>query len=461
MFLSISLTGHSPATDLGYLLAKHPERENCVSLAFGTARIFFPEATDERCIAVLMVDVDPVGLVRNGNQNANFALAQYVNDRPYAASSLLSTAISRTLGSALNGHCTHRPELVKKALEFEAHIPTLVATGGDAQVRRIFEPLGYSVETTTTALDPEFPAWGDSRTTGLRLRAKIRISDLLTHLFVLLPAFDRAKHYWIGQDEIDKLLAKGETWLAGHPEKDWITRRFLDYRHALANEALARLSPETEESEEPAQDPVAEAKRRSLHDTRLDTVLDVIISRGANSVVDLGCGEGKLLTRLLSKTPIPKIVGMDVSSHTLTVAARRLHMDQISRTKRARIELIQGSLLYRDERIEGFDAATLVEVIEHLDESRLGALERNVFAHARPGTVIITTPNSEYNVLFEKLTAGAFRHGDHRFEWTRREFSDWARGVAKEHGYAVNTASLGEEHPKYGAASQIAIFTRN
>jgi len=186
MFLSISLTGHSPATDLGYLLAKHPERENCVSLAFGTARIFFPEATDERCIAVLMVDVDPVGLVRNGNQNANFALAQYVNDRPYAASSLLSTAISRTLGSALNGHCTHRPELVKKALEFEAHIPTLVATGGDAQVRRIFEPLGYSVETTTTALDPEFPAWGDSRTTGLRLRAKIRISDLLTHLFVLL-----------------------------------------------------------------------------------------------------------------------------------------------------------------------------------------------------------------------------------------------------------------------------------
>ena len=462
--MQLHLTNRTPdATDLGHLLHKHPARCHGGELAFGQATVFYPEATPERCTAVLAVDVDPVDLVRSeGARQGGWALGQYVNDRPYAASSFLSVAISRIFGTALNGRCTKRPELVEKPLDLEARLPVVQAPEG--MLEKLFEPLGYEVESRRLPLEPAFPDWGESRYHELILRATLPLHVLLKHLFVLIPTLDRNKHYWVGQEEIDKLLGKGEGWLAGHPEREWIVRRYLKYQKRLTREALERLAPEPdpEEDDEAADTssaPAAEPKI-SLHDVRLDRVAEVIAALNPKSVIDLGCGEGRLLARLLKNTRIPKVLGMDVSSRALEVALERL--DRLPPSRReGRLELFLGSLIYRDSRLRGHDVGALVEVIEHLDPDRLESLEEVVFADAAPRTVFVTTPNREYNVLFEGMKPGAMRHGDHRFEWTRSEFREWAERVAAAHGYAVTFEPLGEEDPEHGPPSQMAVFVLN
>lgn len=461
----LTITNRTPdATELGHLLHKHPARSHAVDLAFGKGLVFYPVAREDECQAVLTVEVDPVDLVRSpGARQGGWALGQYVNDRPYAASSFLSVAISRGYGTALNGRCTKRPELVEKPLDLEACLP-VVAAGDGVILKKLFEPLGYAVETERLPLDPAFPAWGESRYHRLTLRATTPLHVLLKHLFVILGALDRAKHYWVGQDEIDKLLAKGEGWLATHPEKDWIVRRYLKFQRRLEREALERLAPEPdaeeegEETEDSGTEPAVE-KKISLHDVRLDRVAELIASYQPGSVLDLGCGDGKLLRRLLQQTKIPKITGMDVSSRAMEIAHERL--DRLPPFKRqGRAELFLGSLVYRDSRLSGYDVAALVEVIEHLDADRLDSLEEVVFGAAAPQRVIVTTPNREYNVLFEGMKLGALRHGDHRFEWTRSEFRAWAERVAGKHGYEVAFEPLGGEDAEHGPPSQMAVFTR-
>jgi 3' terminal RNA ribose 2'-O-methyltransferase Hen1 len=455
------LTHRGPdATDLGHLLHKHPARCHEVELAFGRARIFYPAASAEVCTAALAVEVDPVGLVRSeGARQGGWALGQYVNDRPYAASSFLSVAIARAFGTALNGRCTKRPDLVEKPLNLEASLPVVQAP--DGMLEKLFAPLGYSVESRRLPLEPAFPGWGESRYHELTLRASVPLHQLLKHLFVLIPALDRDKHYWVGREEIDKLLEKGGGWLAGHPEREWIVRRYLKYQSRLTREALDRLAPEPEEEEPEATVPQPpEARKITLHERRLDRVAEEIAARNPQSVIDLGCGEGRLLSRLVKETRIPRILGMDVSSRALEIARERL--DRLPPARReGRLELFLGSLIYRDSRLRGHDVAALVEVIEHLDPDRLESLEEVVFADAAPRTVFVTTPNREYNVLFEGMKPGALRHGDHRFEWTRAEFRAWAERVAAEHGYDVSFSPLGEEHPDHGPPSQMAVFELN
>src|ERR687892_226995 len=240
-----------PATDLGYLLHKNPARTQRFDLSFGAAHVFYPEASPERCTAALLLDVDPVGLVRRRGAGT---LDQYVNDRPYAASSFLSVAISRVYGSALGGRSKERPELVETSILLKAHLPALPCRGGESFVRELFEPLGYEVEVEGHMLDPRFPDWGESPYFSVSLRATIRLKDLLGHLYVLVPVLDNAKHYWMSQDEIGKLLRHGEGWLASHPAKNAIVRRYFRRRWSLAREALSRLvdeeQPNLEEQEE-------------------------------------------------------------------------------------------------------------------------------------------------------------------------------------------------------------------
>ena len=181
---------------------------------------------------------------------------------------------------------------------------------------------------------------------------------------------------------------------------------------------------------------------------------------GAKSVIDPGCGEGKLLKLLLKDKMFERIVGMDVSYRTLEIAQRRLNFDRLPPKQRERIEVIHGSLMYRDDRLAGFDAATVVEVIEHLDAPRLAAFERVVFECAKPRTVSVTTPNVEYNVRFENLPAGKFRHKDHRFEWPRAEFQAWANAVAERFGYAVRFAPVGPVDSEVGLPTQMGVFDR-
>ncbi len=460
MLLTISTT-HRPATDLGFLLHKHPDRVQTFSVPFGEAHVFYPEASAERCMATLLLDVDPVGLVRRGRGVSSFALAEYVNDRPYVASSFLSVALVNVFKTAMAGRCKGHDELAASTIPLEASLPAVPARGGEALVRRLFEPLGYAVEVTAIPLDPDFPVWGDSRHVGLRLAAEVRLADLLNHLYVLLPVLDDDKHYWVDEAEIEKLMRRGEGWLGGHPERDLIVRRYLKKQARLYFPALAQLdeaAPAEEEPGEPGREEQLE-EDVSLRDRRLGTVQSVLKASGARRVLDLGCGAGALLTRLI-REDYELIVGADVSVRALERAARRLKLNDMHDAQRERISLLHSPLTYRDKRLIGFDAAALVEVIEHLDPPRLAAAEQNVFGSARPGTVVVTTPNAEYNVRWETLPAGQFRHPDHRFEWTREEFAAWSQGVAVRHGYQVRYLPVGPDDPEVGPPTQMAVFSR-
>ena len=462
MLLTITTT-HKPATDLSYLLHKHPARLQLVELAQGNAHIFYPHADDDRCTVALLLDIDPIGLVRKSGEGGpdSFTLGHFVNDRPYVASSFMSVAIAKAFSTAMNGKCEKRPELVDQAMPFDVTVSVIPSSkGGEILIRKLFEPLGYTVSLEQYVLDPKFPEWGQSKYFTLKVNGNIKLKELLSHLYVLIPVLDNEKHYWVSQHEVEKLLQKGEGWLKGHPEKEQIIKRYLRNISGLAKNALARLmhdEPLTISDDE--NENQLDVVKEKLHDRRLKTVLDELISSGAKAVVDLGCGEGKLLKMLLKEKQFEKILGVDVSYRTLEKAVDRLGYNDMPPKQKERISIMQGALTYRDKRLEGFEAAAIVEVIEHLDLNRLKAFERVVFEFAKPNTVILTTPNREYNELFETMEAGSMRHTDHRFEWTRTEFETWAKAVADENKYDVTFKPVGDVHEKVGAQTQMATFT--
>jgi 3' terminal RNA ribose 2'-O-methyltransferase Hen1 len=464
VFLTVSTT-HVPATDLGYLLHKHPARVQEFTQSFGVATVFYPEATDERCTVALLLDVDPIRLARGRAKNSpDFSLAQYVNDRSYAASSLLGVALADVFSTARAGRCATRQELADSAIPLEIAIPVLPCRGGPDIAGRVFEPLGWEADAHPIALDEAFPDWGDSRYIRLRLTGTVRLADALNQLHVLLPVLDEAKHYWQGPDEVDKLLRSGAGWLANHPAKDLITRRYLGRRGGLTRVALARLAElgdEVEDAIEPAEDEEIlqpEDKRVPLNTQRHEAVQQALLELAATSVIDLGCGPGQFLERLVKTPAFSRVAGCDVSTRSLQYAARRLRLDRMSERQAAGVELFQGALTYEDPRMSGFDAAVLMEVIEHVDPPRLGALERVVFGAAKPRAVIVTTPNSEYNARYDGLAG--MRHPDHRFEWDRAQFAEWADRVAAAYGYAVTRRGIGDADEALGAPTQMAILTR-
>jgi 3' terminal RNA ribose 2'-O-methyltransferase Hen1 len=464
MLLTVS-TAHHPATDLGYLLHKNPARPQAFDLSFGQAHVFYPEAQDDRCTAALLLDVDPVGLVRNrrGPAGEGFALEQYVNDRPYVASSFLSVAIAQVFGSALSGHSRERPALVATPMPLLARLSVVPCRGGERFLRSLFEPLGYRVEATRHPLDEQFPEWGEGPYFTVELAHTLPLQHLLAHLYVLIPVLDDDKHYWVGEEEVQKLLRHGQDWLANHPQREQIVSRYLKHRRHLERSALDQLleedqreADETQESHLQEEEQV-EAKI-SLNEQRLTAVIEALKQSGARRVLDLGCNTGNLLKRLLSEKQFDEIVGLDVSHRALEIAAERLNLDRLPPKQKDRIRLLHGSLTYRDKRLAGYDAAAVVEVIEHLDPPRLAAFERVLFEFARPQTIVVTTPNVEYNVRFETLPAGKFRHKDHRFEWTREQFRQWAEAVRTSFGYAAEFYPVGPDDPDVGPPTQMALF---
>lgn len=463
MYLTIS-TKHTPATDLGFLLHKRPGKLHTISLSFGKAHIFYPEASEDRCTAALLLEVDSVELVRKpgGPSGEGGLLDQYVNDRPYVSSSFTSVALARAFGTAMGGRSKSRQELADEGLPLEIRVAALPCRGGEAFLRRLFEPLGYAMTARRHPLDEKFPEWGESRYWSVTLSANKQLQDVLQHLYVLLPVLDDDKHYWVGRDEVEKLLSRGKGWLASHPEREEITRRYLKHQHRLMREALARLTENEEDPDELAEKHATEEvvleERISLNQQRMGAVLAALRQSGAKRVLDLGCGEGRLLSLLLADPSFTEVLGIDVSPRALERAADRLRLQSLPPRKRERVKLLQGSLMYKDARLAGFDAAAVVEVVEHLDPPRLAAFERVLFEHARPETIVMTTPNREYNAMFETMPAGTFRHKDHRFEWTCVEFQNWARNVASRFDYAVSFLPVGEEDAVLGPPTQMAIF---
>ncbi|GAA2257400.1 MULTISPECIES: 3' terminal RNA ribose 2'-O-methyltransferase Hen1 [Kitasatospora] len=499
MFISISTTGTAerPATDLGFLLHKHPDKVQRFSTSHGEAHVFYPEATAETCTVALLLDVDPIALVRKGRGKGrggspDFSLAQYVNDRSYAASSLLAVALRTVFRTAMKGVCETRPGLADQPMPLRISLPAVPASGagesgGAALVGRLFEPLGWQVAAEAILLDEAFPEWGESRYVRVELSATARLADALQQLYVLLPVLDGSKHYWVAPDEVDKLLDAGEGWLAEHPELNLIIRRYLARRWALARTAMERLElarlaeaddreaeeldnavddentgesadgREAAESEAGAEG-TADRKRTSLAVQRREAILAALRETGAARILDLGCGQGELVGALLKDTRVTEVLGVDVSTRALSAAARKLRFERMPERQSSRVRLAQGALTYTDARLKGYDAAVLSEVIEHLDLPRLPALEYAVFGAARPGAVVVTTPNVEYNVRWETLPAGHVRHADHRFEWDRAQFLAWAQRVADTYGYGVTVRPVGPYDEEVGAPTQLALF---
>ena len=321
--------------------------------SFGKAYVFYPEANAGRCTVSVLLEVDPVGLVRGrrGPAGEGGQLEQYVNDRPYATNSFMSVAIGRLFTTAMSGKSKERPELAEMPLPLTAKLPVIAACGGEAVVRRLFEPLGYTVHVETLPLDEQFPEWGESPYVSLELSANIQLQTLLTHLYVLIPVLDNEKHYWVGEDEIEKLLKRGEGWLSQHPEKELIVQRYLKRQRSLTREALERLTEDALPEEEAKVSDRDEEEQKverplNLNEQRMGAVLSALRGVGAKRVLDLGCGEGKLLRSLLADHQFEQILGMDVSWRSIEIATERLKLEQIGEKQRARIELIQGSLMY-------------------------------------------------------------------------------------------------------------------
>ncbi|HIK03983.1 MAG TPA: 3' terminal RNA ribose 2'-O-methyltransferase Hen1 [Trichormus sp. M33_DOE_039] len=461
MLLTITTT-YSPATELGYLLHKHPDRCQSFALSFGQAHVFYPEANSDRCTAALLLDVDPVKLVRGRSAS----LEQYVNDRPYVASSFMSVAIAQVFSTALGGRSKDKPELAQTPIPLLVKLSVLPCRGGEGFLRELFEPLGYTVQATGHLLDEKFPEWGESKYFTVELQNTLTVSDLLNHLYVLIPVLDDDKHYWVGDEEITKLLRHGEGWLSQHPAKEQITRHYLKRQHRLTRQALAQLveedNPDPDSTEEThAEEEAAVEKPISLNQQRMNAVIAALKQSNAKRVIDLGCGQGNLLKMLLKDSFFEQVTGVDVSYRSLEIAQERLDRLRLPRNQWERFQLIQSALTYQDKRFSGYDAATVIEVIEHLDLPRLGSFERVLFEFAQPKTVIVTTPNIEYNVKFANLPAGKLRHKDHRFEWTRSQFQDWANKITIKFGYSVQFQPIGEEDAEFGSPTQMAVFSYN
>lgn len=466
MLLTITYENDGEDTrDLGFLLHKNPERAQQFELSFGKAYVFYPEVSENRTTAALLLDIDPIDLARGKQGSTEGGLFDYVNDRPYASTSFMSTAIVRVFGTAMSGRCDKRPELAKKPLKLTAALSAVKDNGDEDLAHELFEPLGYEVSTERTLLDDSFPGWGRSPYIDLTVSGTVRLCDMLDHLYVLIPVFDKQKHYFIQEDEIHKLLSHGEGWLAGHPYRDKIAQRYFSAKRSYARRAIDKLledegaGPAAENGGNGGSD---EQKVRSpLNTLRMEAVKAEVLKSGASSVIDLGCGECRLTSLLLNEPKIKKVTACDVSVSVLEKAAQRLKLDRMEPYRRSKLDLMQASLTYKDDRFAGYDCACVVEVIEHIDPSRLGAFERAVFEFAGPQTVILTTPNREYNVNYEHMKENSLRHGDHRFEWDRGEFREWCERVCKEFGYSCEISGIGEIDPDHGTPTQMGVFTKN
>ncbi|MDE5582760.1 MAG: 3' terminal RNA ribose 2'-O-methyltransferase Hen1, partial [Ruminococcus sp.] len=438
MLLTVTYEGEN-TQNLGYLLHKNPYRPQQFELNSGMAYVFYPEVSDEKTTVALLLDINPIDLAKGKTGAKDGGLFDYVNDRPYTASSFMSTALSRIFGTAMNGRCDKNQSLADSPLKLTAHIHMIQGT--DEFSRKIFEPLGYTVKTSKTILDGKFEEWGESPYIDLEISGTLRLSEMLNHIYVLIPVFDRQKHYYISEDEIDKLLSHGGDWLNKHPARDEIVYRYFLMKKSYAHRTINRLT-ETEPTEEETEEEniTAEVKERriSLNSQRMEAVKNAVIESGAKSVIDLGCGECRLTKILLDLKQLTKVSAVDVSARELEKAKARLHYDTMPSYRKNKLTLMQGSLTYRDKRFEGYDCACVVEVVEHIDPSRLVAFERCVFEFASPDTVILTTPNRDYNENYEFLKNGELRHTDHRFEWTGEEFKEWTNYICGKFGYTVS-----------------------
>ena len=447
MLLTINYQGQN-TTNLGFLLYKNPYRPQKVELSTGSAYVFYPEISPESTTVSLLLDIDPLDLSKGKVGSKEGGLFEYVNDRPYVSSSFMSTAIARVFGTAMTGRADSHQDLADSPLELTATVTMLPFSGDEKRLNQLYEPLGYQVTYERFLLDEAFPQWGEGRYVNLTLKGQVRLRDLLRQLYILIPIFDRRKHYWVNEEEVEKLQKHGEGWLDVHPMRRFIVERYLYFQRSLVSQVLGDRDENDPE------------RKSSLNEQRLSAVVDHLKSSGLKTVIDLGCGEGRLLKFLKSERQFTSLAGMDVSMSELKRAAKRLHLDEDGLNEHNKIQLFQGSLTYQDERMKGFEAACIMEVIEHLDPGRLKVFEEMVFAFGGYQMVVLTTPNKGYNENYVSMDEDELRHSDHRFEWNRDEFAQWVEGIEKKYNYQGTISQIGTQDENQQTPTQMVTFVR-
>lgn len=466
MLLTITTT-HQPATDMGYLLGKHPNRCQTFDFPWAKAHVFYPEASHERCTIALAVELLTHKLNPNNRGTAHSRQEHFVNDRAYAATSHLALVINQLFSQAYASQNKDKPELSNTPLPLEVWLPTVPRGRHPDTASQLFEPLGYTVAAKPLPLDQKKPDSGYSRHIDLTLSHTITMAEMLRHLYVLLPTMDGGKHHYIEQDDVEKLMRFGEGWLSTHPKRDMIVNSSMNEKRSFANKVVAMLDEQNQAQEQPDENSPQETRHErqeahvergiGLNKMRRDAVLKAVKDSSPNSVIDLGCGEGTLTLALLQENPSFRVTAMDVSTRAMSTLERRA--GRLTPAQKDRLKTFHGSLSYRDRRLADHDTAVAMEVVEHIDEEKLSSFEDTVLAGARPKTLIVTTPNREYNAVFG-MEPGTRRHRDHRFEWDRQEFKKWANDSAAAHGYSVAILPIGPVDPSMGPPSQMAVFTR-
>ncbi|MGM0845103.1 MAG: 3' terminal RNA ribose 2'-O-methyltransferase Hen1 [Bacillota bacterium] len=446
MQLTIRASG-AEAEVISFLLAKNPNNIYERSQNGHLVRMFYSKFTKEEVEVTLFVTPDPIELSRNSSEK--YDITSYINDREFAVSSIFCTFLRSALGTALNGKPKDEyAPWVNHAFSLKLEFGPLASSLSDQQIIGLYEPLGYEVEITYGEADYNLDLKTKSSVRYITLKGLTTLQNGLRQLVVLIPVLDNYKHYYIDEKEIEKIERYGEGWLDHHPQREFILQKALRFKE-IYSQVDNRIA-EGDKKESPI--------KVRLNDLRYEKIIHHINRlEKKESIVDFGSGEGKLSLRLGFVNGVKEIIAVEPSESAALKALKRFE-------KAAQKEDIlmpttmMGSLFYFDERLKGKDVMILCEVIEHIDEYRLPKIMNTILNDYKPGVLMITTPNQEYNQVYD-MSEG-YRHSDHRFEWTREEFYQWCNQQNTAENYELVFDGIGEEHERYGFPTQMCIFTR-
>ena len=446
MQLTIKATGENVKV-ISHLLAKNPnniyERKNKGHFI----RLFYSTFTETELDVTIFVTPDPLALIKH-TSNA-YDIVHYINDREFAVSSIFTSLIRSALGTALNGQPKEEyAKWVDTPFMFQFSFGPVVSSLSDAEIQGLFEPLGYQVDIEYGETDYSFQLKAKSTARFLTISGAVTLQKALQQLFVLIPVMDNYKHYFIDESEVEKIQRYGEGWLDTHPEREFIIRKALRFKEIYS---LMKENTEIEEEEKIPKSP-------RLNELRYDKIIETINDLPTKkSVVDFGSGEGKLAACLGFVVGVQEILAVEPSERETLKAVKRFEK---IRSKEEFVEptTMWGSLFYYDERLENKDVIILCEVIEHIDEERLGKAMHLIVNNYKPQALIITTPNQEYNAVYDMTDAK--RHLDHRFEWTREEFEKSCEDWNHLGNYNLEFEGIGEAHEVYGHPTQMCKFVR-
>lgn len=445
MQLTIRATGDNVKA-ISYLVSKNPENLYERNQKGHLVRMFYSKFADKELEMTVFVTPDPLELMQN--KSNSFDITHYINDREFAVSSIFCSFIRSALGTALNGQPKEEyAQWVGHEFPFVLELGPVASTLSDQQLKDLFEPMGYQVDIERPEIHYSFQLKESSTVRTLTLTGYQTLQNSLRHLFVLIPVIDNYKHYFIDEKEIEKLERYGDGWLEEHPMREMI------YRQALRFKEIYSLveSPNTEEKPE---EPVRKVR---LNEMRYEKIVETAKLLKPNSIVDFGSGEGKLAVQLGFINGVQEVLAVEPSQAATLKAVKRFEKVK-DRSSFIEPTTLWGSLFYYDERLKGKDLIILCEVIEHIDAQRLPKAFDTILNLYAPESLIITTPNQEYNEIYDM--EDHFRHDDHRFEWTRQEFQEWCKARNHLDLYELEFSGIGEENLNQGFPTQMCVFKR-